>query len=64
MKEALSYIEAEVHLQNIFIEKFYEELNKTDFLISKAHWQHEIKTAKAQILQLENVKHLLEKWEY
>lgn len=61
MKEALSYIEAEIHLQNKLIEMFYEELNKTDFLISKAYWQNEIKNAKAQILQLENVKHLLEK---
>lgn len=60
MKEALSYIEAEVSLQNKLIEKFYEELNKTDFLISKAHWQSEIKNAKDQILQLENVKHLLQ----
>lgn len=61
MKKALDYIEAEVSLQNKLIEKFYEELNKTDFLISKAHWQNEIKNAKDQILQLENVKHLLEK---
>jgi len=59
MKEALNYIEQELTLQRFLIEKFYDELGKSDLNIAKMHWDAEIRMAKAQITQLENVKTLL-----
>ena len=59
MNAALKYIESEVYLQNILIARYYEEVEKSDNTVSRTFWKTKIDAAKSEILQLENVKHLL-----
>lgn len=59
MKEALSYIAIELRALELNIESFNAELDKTDLIVSRTHWQTQIQIAQAVRKELLTIKELL-----
>lgn len=59
MKQTLDYITKELRALELNIESFNAELDKTDLIVSRTHWQTQIQIAQAVREQLLTIKNLL-----
>lgn len=59
MKQTLDYIAIELRALELNIERFNAELDKTDLIVSRTHWQTQIQIAQAVRKELLTIKELL-----